>query len=113
MSHATTASSHGASTYGQGEGTLTRGAALVEDARAELTATNARLTDQLGTLRAGWHGRGASSFFVLHQAWSERQESVVRALDDLARSLTVTERTNEATDEQQDASYARLVGRLT
>ena len=33
----------------------------------------------------------------------------LRALDDLARSLTVTERTNEATDEQQQLHIDRAI----
>ncbi|WP_139979274.1 WXG100 family type VII secretion target [Nocardioides litoris] len=98
--------------FGHGEGTLARGADLVAEARADLTATNARLSDLVGRLRAGWQGRGATSFFALHQAWHDRQSRVVATLDELSTSLGDTERADAATDEQQDAAFARLATRL-
>jgi WXG100 family type VII secretion target len=98
--------------YGQGEGTLTRGAGMVTEARADLTAISARLTDQLGALRGAWAGRGATSFQALQQAWTDQQHTVVRVLDDLASALGATEQTNVSTDETQGASFGRLSGRL-
>lgn len=98
--------------YGQGDGTLTRASGLVSDARADLTGTSARLADRVSAVRGGWGGQGASAFFALHQAWAERQASVLDALDDLARALEDTERTNVATDDAQGAAFAHLVGRL-
>jgi WXG100 family type VII secretion target len=101
-----------ANEYGQGEGTLTRAAGLVTDARTDFTKIAGRLTDQIAAVQGQWGGQGASAFFILHQAWSEKQEVIVKALDDFANSLGVTERDNVSTDEAQNANYTRLTNRV-
>ncbi len=98
--------------FGQGEGTLTRAAGLVSDARSEFTTIASRLTDQIAAVQGQWGGAGAQSFFVLHQAWTEKQQVIVKALDDFASSLGVTERDNVSTDEAQGANFSRLQGRM-
>jgi len=98
--------------YGQGSGTLTRAAGLVEDARADFNTIAARLTDQIAGLQGKWAGQGGRSFLVLHQAWTERQNTIVSALDEFSQSLTTTEKDNVNTDEQQGSSFTRLNGRL-
>ncbi len=98
--------------YGQGHGTLTRAAGLVSDARADFNSLSAKLTDQISALQGRWGGQGASAFFVLHQTWTEKQRTIVGALDEFASSLTVTERDNVATDEDQAAGMSRLTNRL-
>jgi WXG100 family type VII secretion target len=104
--------SNGAPEYGQGEGTLTRAAGLVQDARADFNTISGRLTDQISAVQGRWGGQGASAFFVLHQTWSEKQRTIVDALNDFADSLGVTERDNVSTDEQQGSTFGRLTGRL-
>ena len=104
--------SNGANEYGQGEGTLTRAAGLVSDARADFNSLSAKLTDQISAVQGKWGGQGASAFFVLHQTWTEKQNTIVSALDEFAQSLTVTEQTNTSTDDDQGASFGRLSGRL-
>ena len=99
--------------YGQGEGTLTRAAGLVSDARADFTTISSRLTDQIAGVQSKWGGQGASAFFVLHQTWTEKQTTIVSALDEFAQSLTTTEQTNVTNDDEQGASYNRLAGRLS
>lgn len=99
--------------YGQGQGTLTRAAGLVSDARADFDVIAARLTDQIAGLQGQWAGQGGSAFFVLHQAWTEKQSTIVKALDEFANSLTTTEKDNVATDDQQSSSFARLSSRLS
>jgi WXG100 family type VII secretion target len=98
--------------FGQGDGTLTRAAALVTDARTDFTAYSARLDGQIAGVHGRWGGRGAQAFFQLHQAWTERQRRIVAALDDFAQSLTTTEQDNTATDDAVGADYSRLSGRL-
>lgn len=99
--------------YGQATGALTRAAGLVSDAKADFNTISARLTDQISGVQSQWGGQGASAFFVLHQAWTEKQRTIVSALDDFSNSLTSTERDNTNTDETQGSSFARLNGRLS
>ena len=101
-----------ANEFGQGEGTLTRAAGLVTDARTDFTQIAGRLTDQIAAVQGQWGGQGASAFFLLHQAWTEKQEVIVKALDDFATSLGVTERDNVSTDEAQNTNFTRLTNRV-
>jgi len=99
--------------YGQGDGTLTRAAGLVSDARADFNSISGRLTDQISSVQGRWGGQGASAFFVLHQTWTEKQRTIVSALDEFAQSLTVTERDNVNTDDEQGSNFGRLNSRLS
>ena len=98
--------------FGQGDATLSRAAGLVTEARNDFTAFSARLDGQIAAVQGRWSGRGAQAFFLLHQAWTERQRTIVTALDDFAGSLTATEHDNTATDDEIGGSYAQLRGRL-
>ncbi len=98
--------------FGQGEGTLTHAAGLVTDARTDFTTYSARLDGQISGVHGRWGGRGAQAFFTLHQAWTEKQRTIVNALDDFAGSLTSTEQDNTATDDEIGATYRQLQGRL-
>ncbi len=98
--------------YGQGQGTLTRAAGLVSDARADFNSLSAKLSDQISAVQGKWGGQGASAFFVLHQTWTEKQRTIVGALDEFSSSLTVTERDNLSTDDDQAGSMTRLTNRL-
>jgi WXG100 family type VII secretion target len=97
---------------GQGEGTLGRGAGLVAVAKVDLDRINGRLDAQIQGLRGRWQGAGGTAFFTLHQAWTDKQRTIVQALDSFERALTDTERDNVATDEVQSAAYARTTSRL-
>lgn len=99
--------------FGQGQGTLTRAAGLVSDARVDFNTISARLTDQISAVQGKWGGQGASAFFVLHQTWTEKQKIIVGALDEFAQSLTVTEKDNVSTDEEQSSGFGRLSSRLS
>ena len=98
--------------FGQGEGTLSRAAGLVSDARADFTTISNRLDGQIAAVQGRWGGQGAQAFFVLHQAWTEKQKVIVDALDEFSNSLGLTERDNVGTDESQGANYTNLAGRL-
>lgn len=98
--------------YGQGEGTLSRAAGLVTEARQDFTTLSSRLDGQIAAVHGQWGGRGAQAFFLLHRAWTEKQGTVVRALDEFEASLRRTEADNTATDEAQGSSYQALVQRL-
>jgi len=98
--------------FGQGEGTLSRAAGLVTDARADFNKIAGKLSGQIAGVQGKWGGQGASAFFVLHQAWNEKQKVIVDALDEFAASLTTTEKDYMSTDDAQNASYTKLSGRL-
>jgi WXG100 family type VII secretion target len=98
--------------FGQGEGTLTKAAGLVTDARADFDKIAGRLSGQIAGVQGKWGGQGAAAFFTLHQAWNEKQKVIVDALDEFSASLHSTERDNVSTDDAQSASYSRLNGRL-
>ncbi|HEU5037893.1 MAG TPA: WXG100 family type VII secretion target [Nocardioides sp.] len=104
--------SHGAPEMGQGEGTLSRAAGLVADAKADFQSMSTTLDGQIGGLRTKWAGAGGSAFFALHQAWTDKQRVITNALDEFEASLKSTERDNMSTDEAQSSSYNRFAGRL-
>jgi len=104
--------SHAANEMGQGEGTLTRAAGLVADAKADFDRLSGKLEGQIQGLQGKWAGQGGQAFFALHQAWTEKQQVIVGALNEFEASLTSTEKDNISTDEAQSANYHRTAGRL-
>jgi WXG100 family type VII secretion target len=101
-----------AAEMGQGHGTLSKGAVLVSDAKADFDRISNKLEGQIGGLRGRWQGAGGTAFFTLHQAWTEKQRVIVQALDEFESALTSTEHDNVSTDEAQSANYARTTTRL-
>jgi WXG100 family type VII secretion target len=102
----------GAPEMGQGEGTLTRAAGLVTDAKADFDTLSNNLSGQIAGLQGKWAGAGGSAFFTLHQAWTDKQRVITNALNEFEASLTSTERDNMSTDETQSSNYNRVAGRL-
>ena len=102
----------GAAEMGQGEGTLTRAAGLVAEAKQDFDTMSKTLEGQIAGLQGKWAGAGGQAFFGLHQAWTEKQRIITRALDEFSASLTSTERDNVNTDETQSATYSKVAGRL-
>lgn len=97
---------------GQGEGTLSRAASLVAEARADFDVLSGRLQQQILAQQGAWVGAGGSAFFTLHQAWTDRQRVITGALHEFEASLTSTEKDNLRTDEAQSSTYHRVAGRL-
>lgn len=104
--------SQGTPEYGQGERSLSRAAALVADARRDFDRLAGELDGQIAGLRSRWVGHGANAFFRLHQAWTEKQSTIVSALHEFESSLLRTEQDNLATDEAVSAGYTRTASRL-
>ena len=102
----------GAAEMGQGEGTLTRAAGLVGDAKADFESMSKTLEGQIAGLQGKWAGAGGTAFFGLHQAWTEKQRIITSALDEFSASLTSTEKDNVSTDDTQSATYSKVAGRL-
>ena len=90
--------------FGQGEGTLSKAAGLVTDARADFNQIADKLSGQIAGVQGKWGGQGASAFFTLHTAWNEKQKVIVDALDEFSASLHSTEKRQRGTDDAQGAS---------
>lgn len=100
-----------ANEFGQGQGTLSQAANKVAAARQDFTGYSKSLTDRLSSLRGQWGGQGASAFFVLQQTWTEKQTTIVNALDEFAESLGHTERINTSTDDDQHSKMKNITSK--
>lgn len=100
------------SNLSQTEKALSKGAEFVNTARGDVKGKCNTLTDQVSQMMSGWGGQGASAFGNLMVAWQDKQEQILRALDQLATSMQETERDNVATDEGQSQAHANLQNRL-
>jgi uncharacterized protein YukE len=92
---------------GQAYGALSAGAALVAEARHDLDAIGAELRRRIDDTGVSWCGRGGEAFTTFGHAWSDRQASIVGALDHFESALRATEHVNVATDDDQSAALAR------
>lgn len=95
-----------------GEQVLSRAAGMVAAAKADFTRDAANLENQINGMRGRWQGAGGQAFFTLHQAWTEKQRTILSALDEFEASLRTTERDNVSTDETQQTANVNLAGRL-
>lgn len=84
-----------------GDRTLSRAAGLVATARSDFDRLSATLSDNITAQQSKWQGQGGRAFFNLHQAWTEKQNRIVRALNEFEAALTTTERDNVNTDQSQ------------
>ena len=98
--------------FGQTEKALSKAADLVDTARQDVKGKCNELGGRINELMAGWGGQGASSFNNLMIAWQEKQETILRALDQLSASLVETEKDNVSTDENQASTHSSLASRL-
>jgi uncharacterized protein YukE len=97
---------------GQGRGALSRAAGLVADARADFERYNTEVVERIDAARATWFGQGSTAFNALGHAWSERQRTIINALDGFEMALRATERDNIATDDAQSSVFVRGQQRL-
>jgi len=98
--------------FGQGEATLSRAAGMVSDAHHDFNALASKLSGQLDALTKQWVGQGGQAFFQLHQAWNEKQRTIVDALNDFEASLRSTETLNVSTDSESSGYMSQISGRL-
>ena len=108
---------------GQEEKALSNAAELVGSARGDVTKLCGTMSDRVADMMTGWRGSGAGAFSTLMITWNERQETILKALDNradriraeldgLAAALVETEKDNLATDEAERAAHAGLQARL-
>ena len=98
--------------YGQTEKALSKGADYVDQARGDVKNKCGVLTTSIQTMMQGWGGQGATAFNNLMIAWNEKQDTILKALDQLSASMVQTEQDNVKTDEGQSAAAVNLQGRL-
>lgn len=102
----------GTNEYGAGEGTLTKAAGLVSQAKLDFNGLSNKLSGEISQMQSKWGGQGATAFFTLHSTWIQKQNDIVKALDDFAESLTLTDRDNVANDEAQASNMQNLLNKL-
>jgi uncharacterized protein YukE len=83
-----------------GEGSLGHAASMVADARVDLDRVAAALTARIAAHQGRWQGAGGQAFFVLQQAWTDKQTTIVAALAQFEDALVGTEAANAATDDE-------------
>ena len=97
-----------------GDRTLSRAAGMVATARSDFDRLSAVLSDNIIAQQSRWQGQGGRAFFSLHQAWTDKQNRIVRALSEFEASLQSTERDNVNTDQTQsdymNKNHSRLDG---
>ncbi len=67
----------------QTEKALSKGAEYVNTARGDVKGKCNVLSDRVNEMMGGWGGQGASAFGNLMVAWQEKQETILKALDQL------------------------------
>jgi uncharacterized protein YukE len=101
-----------ANEMGQGQGTLSAAAAMVADAKHDFDRLNNELVQHIDAAKAKWAGQGGTAFNALGHAWSEKQRTIVSALNQFEASLRSTEKDNVGTDDTQSAAFTRNQQRL-
>jgi WXG100 family type VII secretion target len=95
-----------------GTNTLQTAAGMVATAKGDFDKLSSNLSNQILSYQSQWVGQGGSAFFALHQAWTEKQNRIVNALNEFENALTQTQRDNTNTDEAQHTNMSKLTGRL-
>ena len=97
-----------------GDRTLSRAAGMVATARSDFDRLSSVLSDNIIAQQSKWQGQGGQAFFNLHQAWTEKQNRIVRALNEFEASLHVDRADNINTDQTQsdymNKNHSRLDG---
>jgi WXG100 family type VII secretion target len=101
-----------ANEMGQGQGTLTAAAGMVADAKHDFDRLNNELVQHIDAAKAKWAGQGGTAFNALGHAWSEKQRTIVNALNQFEASLRSTEKDNTSTDDTQSSAFSRNQQRL-
>ena len=105
-------SENGAAGLSQTEKALSAAADKVATARQDVTKLNQNLSGQIQGMGMRWGGQGATAFHNLHNAWQDKANKIVSALDQFQQSLVETEKDNVSTDQSQADASSRLLGRL-
>jgi len=94
------------------EGAIKRGAEAVSAARQELTGELRSLEGKLSGVGSMWRGQGAVAFTSLMTRWQGDATKIISALDEFEAKLTSAQSQYTATDEAQQATFAKFSGLL-
>ena len=81
-------------------------------ARQDFHKLSGELDGQINDLKGKWAGAGGQAFFILHQAWTDKQKMVVEALNEFEASLRGTEKDATNVDDTQAVNYANFQNKL-
>jgi WXG100 family type VII secretion target len=98
--------------FSKQDASLDRGARLVADARAELEQQLSTLRGRLAGIGGQWQGGGSAAFQSLMVRWDDDARKITSALTTFENNLRASESTYNTADDTQQATYARLAGRL-
>lgn len=96
----------------QGAGVLQAAAKEISSAQDELTSIAANLRGQVEPMAAKWQGTGANAFFEFHNAWHDKERKIVDILTHLSNGIAHTHETTAQVDDEQNANYNNILGRL-
>jgi uncharacterized protein YukE len=85
---------------------------MVSTAKGDFDRLSRTMSDTIVSYQTKWQGQGGKAFFGLHQAWTEKQDRIVRALIDFEAALTSTEKDNISTDQSQSDNMNKNHSRL-
>lgn len=92
---------------------ITRGANMVNQARADLDQQLSALRGKLSSLGAQWIGSGSTSFHSTMTRWDDSARRITSALDGFEANLRSSEQTYTASDEEQSAAFSNIAGRMS
>lgn len=92
------------------QGALGSAATVVAEAREDLEMQVGALMADLEALPGQWAGLGAAAFLQVLDQWRTSTDRIVAALTGFEENLRASEAAYTATDQGQQASFARLAG---
>lgn len=95
-----------------GDGTLAQAGHMVAAAKVDLDRLSNDLSNRLMAVQSRWQGAGGNAFFLLHQAWGEKQRTILVALNEFETALRSTQQRNHATDEAAQTAQRVTLQRL-
>ena len=97
---------------GFGDGTIRTTEQLMAGARGELRRLSSELQTEIGQLQGRFGGQAAVALGNLNAAWDEKHSRIVSTLERFEASLSTTEKTMTANDEESSAALATIQARM-
>ncbi|MFV0427163.1 MAG: WXG100 family type VII secretion target [Beutenbergiaceae bacterium] len=95
-----------------GEGSIDRGAGMVEAARAEMTSELSVLRGRLQAVGTSWQGSARVAFDRLMLRWDDDATKLISALDEFEAQLRGTQASITSSDDAAQGAMTQLMGRL-
>lgn len=91
------------------DGAILKGADTVASTRQTLESQIKTLEGQMLAIGGNWKGMGAIAFQQLMAAWNADATKVTRALVGLEDNLRHSQKAYDATDEEQDQTFTKVM----